>query len=135
NIWKEGTDGMPLAEIRRIFSHELFDRLERVILTGGEPTLRRDIGGIGAFFVDRLPKLNLVAVLTTGYGSKRILAATDRLLEELDRHPRKPRLLMQVSFDAVGDTYNRIRNIGKAWTETHETVMQLLERRKTHPRL
>lgn len=135
NIWKEGLDGMPLPEMQRIFTHPFFDQIERVILTGGEPTLRRDIGDIGRMFVDRLPRLNLIAILTTGFGSKRILTVAEQMLEQLDRHPRKPRLLVQVSFDAVGDTYNKIRNIGKAWAETQETVMRLLELRKVHPRL
>lgn len=135
NIWKEATDGMPLPEIRRIFSHRLFDRLERVILTGGEPMLRRDIGEIGEFFTKRLPRLNLVAVLTTGFGTKRIMENTRDLLKATALHPKPPRLLIQVSFDAVGETYNTIRNIRRAWEETEETVRQLLELRKTEPRL
>lgn len=135
NIWKEATDGMPLDEIKRVFSHPLFNRIERVILTGGEPTLRKDIKEIGAFYAKRFPKLNLVAVLTTGFGSKRILEGTKALLAELKAHPNQPRLLIQVSFDGIGEIYNRIRNIPKAWDETHETVMQLLALRKTEPLL
>lgn len=135
NIWKEASDGMALADIRRIFSHKLFDRLERVILTGGEPMLRRDIGEIGGFFAERLPRLNMIAVLTTGFGTKRILQNTRDLLGATAHHPNAPRLVVQVSFDAVGDTYNRIRNIRRAWEETEATVAALQELARTEPRL
>ncbi len=135
NIWKEGTDGMPLAEIERIFSHRLFDGLERVILTGGEPTSRKDIGEIGRFFARRLPKLNMLAVLTTGYGSKKVLAATRELLTALAEHPGSPKLVVQVSFDGIGETYNTIRNVRKAWEETEATVAQLQELRASEPNL
>lgn len=135
NIWKEGTDGMPLPEIERIFSKPLFDRLERVILTGGEPMLRHDIGDVGAFFARRLPRLNMIALLTTGFGAKRILENTRNLLAQTENHPNAPRLVLQVSFDAVGDTYNRIRNIRRAWEETEETVAQLQVLARSEARL
>ena len=135
NIWQDPTDGMPLDEIQRIFSAPLFGDIERVILTGGEPTLRRDLPEIADFFLDTYPKLKLMAVLTTGYGTKRIIAQTEAILKRMAGDARKPRLLMQLSFDGIGKTYDKIRNIDKAWDQTYATVLALQKLQKTYPHL
>jgi len=135
NIWQEATDGMPFDEIQRIFSAPLFHDVERIILTGGEPTLRRDLCQITEFFLDTYPKLKFIALLTTGFGTERIIAQSETILKCMENDPRKPHLLIQLSFDGIGDTYNEIRNISKAWDQTYGTVLALQELQKSYPHL
>ena len=125
DIWKDPTDGLPLRDIERIFSNPFFDKIERVILAGGEPTIRKDLTEVASFFIDRLPRLRAMAILTNGYSTKKTLDVAQSILDRMDAAGSGQYLALQISLDGIGDAYNKIRGIEKAWARTHETVLQL----------
>lgn len=127
NIWKQQENGLPLDEVRRIFGAPFFRGTQRVILTGGEPTLRLDLADMAAHFVASFPKLAQLCVLTTGYNTSRILDFAGRTLDTIDAQRPDASLVVQVSLDAVGETYNQIRGIDKAWDRSVATLRGLRE--------
>lgn len=126
DIWKQQIDGLPLAEIERIFSVPFFDKLERVILAGGEPTIRLDLKDVARYFIERLPRLQAIAILTNGYNTQRTMDGSLAILDAMDaRADRKQSLHVQVALDGIGEVYNEVRGIKKAWSRTSETIAQL----------
>lgn len=125
DIWKQPTDGLPLTEIQRIFSQPFFDNFERVILAGGEPTIRKDLVEIASFFVARMPRMRAMAILTNGYSTNKTIDSVHTILDRLDAVGKGQLLAVQISLDGIGDEYNQIRGIDKAWARTHDTVLQL----------
>ena len=135
-IWKEQTDGMPVEQIRRIFSVSFFQKLERVILAGGEPMMRKDLVEVADFFLRQLPRLRAMAILTNGFNTARTMEVAEGILDLMDRQPGRARhLAMQISLDAMGEEYDRIRGIKHAWTRTHDTVQRLSALQRTRPHL
>lgn len=135
DIWKHPTDGLSFAEIQRIFSQRFFDNFERVILAGGEPTIRKDLVEIASFFVGRMSKLRAMAILTNGYSTNKIVDSVHSILDRLDAAGKGQFLAVQISLDGIGDEYNQIRGIDKAWTRTHETIQQLQKISQQRPNL
>lgn len=136
DIWKIQEDGLPLPEIERIFSEPFYDKLERVILAGGEPTIRRDLADVASFFIDRLPRLRAMAILTNGYNTKNIMFAVNSILDRMDADPRGGHYLaVQIALDGLDEEYNKIRGIHKAWSRTHETIKQLKQLSLERPNL
>lgn len=127
DIWKNPTDGISLPDMRRIFSQPFFNKIERVILAGGEPTIRRDLVDVSGFFIERLPRLRAMAILTNGYSTQKILDSAGAILAQMDLAGKGQYLAVQISLDGIGEQYNAIRGIEKAWSRTHETVLRLKE--------
>lgn len=136
DIWKSPTDGLPLAEIKRLFDVGFYDKVERVILAGGEPTIRKDLVEVSQYFLDRLPRMRAMAILTNGYSTEKTVTSANRILDHIDASDDPDRYLaMQISLDGIGEEYNEIRGIKKAWARTHETVLQLKEVSRTRKNL
>jgi len=58
SIWKTKPKEKPtLGEIQKIFTNPLLDHLETVILSGGEPTLRKDLAQIVQIILDSNPRI------------------------------------------------------------------------------
>lgn len=132
DIWKNPTEGLPIPEIERIFAARFFDTLESVVLAGGEPTLRKDLKQVLAFFVERLPRLRFIAILTNGYSTERIIELSNHVLDLLDERSDLRRVFgVQISLDGIGEHYNIIRGVKKAWSNTHSTVLELAKLSKT----
>lgn len=136
DIWKYPVDGLSLPDIERLFADPFYNKLERVILAGGEPTIRRDLADVASFFIGRLPRLRAMAILTNGYNTSRILDSTQQILDRMEAGPRNDQYLaMQISLDGVDDVYNHIRGIEKAWSRTHETILELKKLSMERPNL
>lgn len=135
-IWKEQTDGLAREEIERIFSTPLFNKLERVILAGGEPMMRKDLVEISSFFIHRLKRLRAMAILTNGFNTVRTLEVAEGILDKMAAGPQpNQHLAMQISLDAIGELYNEIRGIKHAWERTYDTVSQLKVLSKERPHM
>lgn len=116
---------------------EEFDLLTRrmsscpkLILTGGEPFLRRDLPQIAALFHDNASQARQITIPTAGFHTRRIEALVTELL------PSRPDLILeiQLSIDGVGERHDRIRGEGtfKRLMATYEVLGSLA---RLHPGL
>jgi len=119
--WKLPTAGdLTLDEIEAIYRQ--LPRMDGVRLTGGEPTVRKDLDRILALAVDVLDPL-FVHVTTNGFMTDRVV----RLAEERDR--RVP-LDLLVSIDGYGEKHDEVRGVKQSWRRAMETVRALAPRRR-----
>lgn len=117
---KEPEDELTLEEIERIFAQ--MPKLDVVRLTGGEPFVRKDLLEIGALAIAHLRPI-VLHVTTNGF-------LTDRIVEFVERRPRRTLLHLLVSIDGVAEEHDRIRGHRHAWDFAMRTLEALAPRQR-----
>jgi MoaA/NifB/PqqE/SkfB family radical SAM enzyme len=139
NIWKIPPE-VPDLELsvwqELLRSPELY-HLRELDLTGGEPFLRPDVGGLLQAIRDlqptHFPGLRTLAITTNGILTDRILVHTREIIGPLQK--RGIDLVLACGLDAVGNLHDRIRNYPGAWDKLQETLSGLYRIRETHANL
>lgn len=110
NIWKnEDSIDISPEQLREILSDPLYNELQHVGVTGGEPTLRNDLPDIYRVIIETLPSLKGVSMITNAINENdvksRILAINDICKKQ------QMNFSVMVSIDGVGSTHDRVRGI------------------------
>lgn len=113
-----------LEEIEKIAGQ--FSGLYQLSLTGGEPTLRKDLPEIIETFY-RISKVQRITVPTNGFYPDRIESLIVRVMESC------PGLVLSInmSIDGVGDVHDEIRGLKNSFTnlvESYKLVRKLQEK-------
>src|SRR3989338_2106595 len=130
--WEELNTGKPelsLEEMKTI-AKTLKHPLRTLMLTGGEPYLRKDLAEIIIAF----HKINGARRITTpsnGMNTDRILETAKRVLQECP----SLHVHVQISLDGPEEMHDRFRRIPSCFKRASETLNQLLELRKTTKQL
>lgn len=97
---------MTLAEYDRMTA--ALPNFPKLIITGGEPFLRKDLKDIATFFYENRSRARQITIPTAGYHTDRIVELVEHLLL-----PRKDLILeIQLSIDGVGEKHDKIRGKG-----------------------
>ncbi|MCB9741813.1 MAG: radical SAM protein [Alphaproteobacteria bacterium] len=97
---------MSLAEFDRMTSR--LPHFPKLIITGGEPFLRKDLKDITALFHDNASQARQITIPTAGYHTDRIVQLVEEVLL-----PRPELILeIQLSIDGVGEQHDSIRGKG-----------------------
>lgn len=131
NSWKlPYHDDLTTDEYRKAFSSKLFRSIEYVGITGGEPTLRKDMVDIVRIMADNMPKLRKMTLNTNGFVKDRVVSTLDRIIDVANE--RGFMFGTRVSLDGVGDAHEDIRRVWHAFERAMETVraMQELQKKK-----
>ncbi|MCB9761258.1 MAG: radical SAM protein [Alphaproteobacteria bacterium] len=92
--WDRATSGMP--------------RFPKLIITGGEPFLRKDLKDIATLFYENRSQARQITIPTAGYHTDRIVDLVEQVLL-----PRPDLILeIQLSIDGVGADHDAIRGKG-----------------------
>ncbi|HUW95322.1 MAG TPA: radical SAM protein [Anaerolineae bacterium] len=108
NIWQRKRDKeLTPDELARILGDPLFSRLRYVGVSGGEPTLRRDLPEIYKVLVQRQPRLVGTGIITNAIRAEEVLS---RILAsaQVCRDAGVPFNVM-VSLDGPGAIHDRVR--------------------------
>ena len=89
-------------------------------LSGGEPTLRRDISDVIDLFVLK-NAVERVIIPTNGLIKTRTFEIVENALE---RHPKLD-LYLNIALDGYGETHDRIRGVPGNWTKTLDCIESL----------
>ena len=89
-------------------------------LSGGEPTLRRDISDVIDLFVKN-NGVNRVIIPTNGLIKSRVFEIVD---SALSCHPDLD-LYLNIALDGYGETHDRIRGVPGNWTKTLDCIESL----------
>ena len=89
-------------------------------LSGGEPTLRRDVSEIIHLFVTS-NGVKRVIIPTNGLIKSRVYEIVDRALAA----PPAIDLYLNIALDGYGDTHDRIRGVPGNWTRTLDCIESL----------
>jgi len=128
SYWKEDSDKeeLSLDEIKDIYRNPLFSRVEKLVLSGGEPTLREDLVQIAQVILDSCPQIREMTLITNGLEPVLVTEKVKELMAQLDSR-RATRLSVSVSLDGYGDTHDRIRRVPQAFERASETIYRLKE--------
>ena len=109
---------LSLDEIRRFVEESRhLKKTKTVVLSGGEPFLRRDIVDICGFFSKELPNSS-IGILTNGMNTDDIIAKTKNIL---DRFHAKS-LWLGSSLDGLGRQHDMIRGADGAFFAFNRTI-------------
>ncbi len=112
---------LTFEELEKISSN--FKQIRLLLLTGGEPYLRKEFFEVIKLFYDN-NKVRKLHLPTNGYATKKIIEDTKRMLIELP----KLQVNIGVSLDAMYDKHDQIsKQIGafERATETQEKLIEL----------
>ena len=129
NIWEQGNEELGIDEIEKMLNDRLFRTIEYVILTGGEPTLRRDLGKIAALLVKNCPNLKSFSLTTNGLIPDDVLRSCKEILEACEG--TKIDFGCTVSLDGLNGYHDKIRGVENAFERVVETLSLLKELQKT----
>jgi MoaA/NifB/PqqE/SkfB family radical SAM enzyme len=127
NIWRrEPTkDVLTPEEIEQTFNDVLFKDVEYVIVTGGEPTVRRDLEDIYLRIHKALPKATL-QLSTNGLLPDRVIDVVNTLIMH------NIRIDVGVSLDGIGEEHDKLRGIKGNFEKADGLLHKLLELRENH---
>jgi MoaA/NifB/PqqE/SkfB family radical SAM enzyme len=125
------TVDMDLKEIAAIFSNPLFNRVEEVVLHGGEPTLREDLKDIVGIILRACPRLKSLTLSTNGLDPDLVGRRLEEILAAAGSQAKK--LTVTVSIDGLQGTHDRIRGVEGGFARSVKTVELLKRFRKEHP--
>jgi polysaccharide pyruvyl transferase WcaK-like protein/MoaA/NifB/PqqE/SkfB family radical SAM enzyme len=124
NIWQNKRDyEMSPEEFGRMMSDPYFSELKLVGITGGEPTLRRDLPEYYRVLADACPKLEAGAFITHGLDTERAVAAYSQIAA--DYRARGLAFSGMVSIDGVGEVHDTIRGRKNAFERATRTLFEL----------
>lgn len=107
-------------ELDQALDDDIFNRIENVGISGGEPTIRNDLPQLVRVLHRRLPRLRKISIVTNGLNANRIVP----ILEEIIKFANEKGFLLRIgiSLDGVGELHNRVRNTPNAFQSVTETI-------------
>ena len=129
NSWKlPYHDDLTTEEYRKSFASRLFRSIEYVGITGGEPTLRKDMVDIVRMMSDNMPRLRKVTLNTNGFVKERVVRTLDGIIDVANE--RGFIFGTRVSLDGVGEAHEDIRRVWHAFERAMDTVREMQELQK-----
>jgi len=126
NIWeKDAREEMSLKELEAAFSDNLFSKIQNVNITGGEPTLRKDLSQVVRLIIKKMPELGKVTLTSNGLNTDAVLTSSAEISEICDKSDID--FLVGISLDGVGEVHDEIRNAPRAFERTTETILRIQE--------
>jgi len=131
NIWQlPKKKELSLQQIEQLASNKLFKGIQAINLTGGEPTLRKDIIQIAYVLTDLLPKLEKLTLTTNALDTEKVTSSCIGIAESCRKHGID--FLVEASLDGIGKTHDNIRNVPDAFGKVTETTSELKQLSKRH---
>lgn len=127
NIWRDGRrDKLSIEELREELKHPFYSEVIHVGVTGGEPTLRKDLAELYELFPEVLPKLTGASFITHGMQTERAVETYSRV--NAFYKARGLTFDGMVSLDGVGEIHDRVRGRKGAFDAATKTLRGLKEK-------
>ena len=108
NIWKQKKEfEFNGEELKSILRNPLYDEVAHVGITGGEPTLRKDLAELYDAVLDTLPNLKGVSIITNAIQIKQVKARLDEVSQVCKKY-QIPFSVM-ISLDGTDDVHDKVR--------------------------
>lgn len=121
NIWKKApVKDLTPAEYQKIFKSIGKGYVGEVILTGGEPFLRKDIRGICSLITEELAPRAIV-IPTNGLLTTKIINDVKKITQD---NPRTE-IIVNLSIDEIEKLNDEIRGVANAWEKAMATYKKL----------
>jgi len=121
NIWQSPKSAeLSTEQWEGILDDGLFESIQSVSLTGGEPTLRHDLPQLAQLLVNKLPALRRVTLTTNALDSDRVVNQCTQLGRLSAAHGID--FFVGVSLDGIGPLHDEMRNIPGAFRKVGDTL-------------
>jgi len=100
---------LSIQELERILSDSIFRRMEYVIVSGGEPTLRDDLAEVVLLMLQKMPGLRKISIPTNGIATNKCVSHFPEIAKACIEHDVL--LSVGVSLDGVDEIYERVRGV------------------------
>jgi molybdenum cofactor biosynthesis enzyme MoaA/polysaccharide pyruvyl transferase WcaK-like protein len=121
DIWKNKSENeLSAEEFGKVLKDPLFREVRHIGISGGEPTLRKDLAEMVGEILGSLPKARSLSVTSHGFHTKRWKEALPAIREHCERH--EVALRINISIDGVGEVHNKIRGNRTAFKTATETI-------------
>lgn len=121
---------MSLDQMKRVFSDKLFEKIQSVNITGGEPTLRKDLAQITGLLIDKMPKLKKIILTTNGLDPDRVANSCEEIAEICAQNGID--FLVGVSLDGIGNLHDDIRDTPHAFDKVNNTISKIRQMQLRH---
>lgn len=121
NIWKNNVvDEITPEEITKVFSNSKFSKVKHLGISGGEPSLRKDLVRCVDAILGSLPLLQTLSITTHGYSSSRWRRFLP-LIKEITRS-KGVDFSLNISIDGYAGRHDLIRGIDGAFLKANKTI-------------
>ena len=140
NIWKNSVSpSWGLTELRTVLSQpELSHSVEVVNVTGGEPTLQKNLHEYIKLLTEVLAVVNTVSIQTHGLQpslvTKRFLPIAE-WLTELHSKGKSIHLDINISLDGPAGIHDRVRGVKDAFDAVMDSLQRIKEITRTYERI
>ncbi|MEN7547902.1 polysaccharide pyruvyl transferase family protein [Rapidithrix thailandica] len=120
-IWQKKKDvEITPEEFGKILSDPLFSEVRHIGITGGEPTLRKDLPELYEVACKTLPKLKGMSSITNAIQKKQVIDRLEKSAEVCHRLGKS--FSFMVSLDGVGKVHDRVRGRTKNFESALEVI-------------
>lgn len=131
-IYKRKEIDLPVSFFEKFFSHPALHQLKSINITGGEPTLRKDLPQLIEMIISHCFALREIIINTNGFCTEKIIKQIINIYKILGIGKK---LWIYVSLDALDETAEKIRGIKRAHLKAMKTIHKLALLRKKYPGL
>ena len=121
NVWKDkSVNELKPEEIAEIFSDKLFVNAQHLGISGGEPTLRKDLLECVESIVNSLSQLKSLSITSHGFHPTK----WKRLLPQIKEicNKKQVNLSINISVDGIGDLHNEVRRVENGWEKVLQSI-------------
>ncbi len=121
NVWKDKSENeLSVLEMQKLFSDLLFNKVKHFGISGGEPTLRKDLIECIKVILESLPELNSLSITSHGFHPTK----WQKLLPEIISlcNERNVFFKLNISVDGIGELHEEVRRIAGGWKKVLKTI-------------
>ena len=121
---KKHRNDLTLEQFEQLFQSKVLTNLVFLLITGGEPFLRKDLREICFLAVKTIPGLKQLRLASNGLLTEKIIEQVEMICREAGIP-----LSLKISIDGVGERHDRLRGIDGAFEKAMNTLQGLEELR------
>lgn len=121
NVWKDKSyNELTPNQIETIFSDNLFKNVLHIGLSGGEPTLRKDLVEIVNHIIKTLPTLKSISITSHGFHPRKWEKIAPLIKKETSALGIDLRI--NISVDGIGPLHEEVRRVKGGWQKVIQTI-------------
>lgn len=121
DIWKNKSENeLSAEEFGKVLRDPLFREVRHIGISGGEPTLRKDLAEMVGEILAALPRARSLSITSHGFHTKRWKEALPAIKDHCEK--REVALKINISIDGVGEVHNKIRGNRTAFRTATDTI-------------
>ncbi|KPM30954.1 Putative Fe-S oxidoreductase [Croceitalea dokdonensis DOKDO 023] len=121
NVWKDKSENeLTPEEIQTIYSNKLFKNTKHLGISGGEPTLRKDLLACVEAILTALPRLKSLSITSHGFHPTKWQRQLPLIVALCKKYNTFFKL--NISVDGIGELHEEVRRIEGGWAKVVETI-------------